>query len=161
MTHSGLLGSSEAAYCGVPIVMTPMYGDQFLNAAALAYRRMGVILHYEDVNKKDVIIDALNVALTNEYRENARKVSLSYRNRLNTPAETAVWWVEHIIRTGGETLNRSKAIGMPWYIYWSCDVISVIAITLLVILGSWIWVIRYLFCRKSKAQKNPVKSKTQ
>lgn len=28
VTHGGLLGSSEAAHCAVPTVVTPMYGDQ-------------------------------------------------------------------------------------------------------------------------------------
>lgn len=28
VTHAGLMGSSEAAYCGVPVVATPMFGDQ-------------------------------------------------------------------------------------------------------------------------------------
>lgn len=28
VTHGGLLGSSEAAHCGVPVIVTPMYGDQ-------------------------------------------------------------------------------------------------------------------------------------
>lgn len=28
LTHGGLLGSSEAAYCGTPVVATPMFGDQ-------------------------------------------------------------------------------------------------------------------------------------
>lgn len=28
ITHGGLLGSSEAAHCGVPTIVTPMYGDQ-------------------------------------------------------------------------------------------------------------------------------------
>lgn len=55
MTHAGLMGSSEAAYCGVPVVATPMYGDQFLNAAAMKQRGMGVILHYEDINENNVI----------------------------------------------------------------------------------------------------------
>lgn len=31
VTHGGLLGSSEAAYCGVPVVATPMYGDQVIS----------------------------------------------------------------------------------------------------------------------------------
>jgi len=28
MSHGGLLGSSEAAYCGTPVVTTPMFFDQ-------------------------------------------------------------------------------------------------------------------------------------
>lgn len=55
MTHAGLMGSSEAAYCGVPVVATPMYGDQFLNAAAMKQRGMGVILNYEDIDENNVI----------------------------------------------------------------------------------------------------------
>lgn len=31
LTHAGLMGSSEAAYCGVPVVATPMFGDQVNN----------------------------------------------------------------------------------------------------------------------------------
>lgn len=55
MTHAGLMGSSEAAYCGVPVVATPMYGDQFLNAAAMKQRGMGLILNYEDINENNVL----------------------------------------------------------------------------------------------------------
>lgn len=55
MTHAGLMGSSEAAYCGVPTVTTPMYGDQFLNAAALVQRGMGVLLNYEDIGENSVM----------------------------------------------------------------------------------------------------------
>lgn len=28
VSHGGLLGSSEAAHCGVPVITTPMFGDQ-------------------------------------------------------------------------------------------------------------------------------------
>lgn len=55
MTHAGLMGSSEAAYCGVPVVATPMYGDQFLNAAAMKQRGMGVVLNYEDIDENTVL----------------------------------------------------------------------------------------------------------
>lgn len=55
MTHAGLMGSSEASYCGVPTVVTPMYGDQFLNAAALVQRGMGVLLNYEDISENTVL----------------------------------------------------------------------------------------------------------
>jgi len=55
MTHAGLMGSSEASYCGVSTVVTPMYGDQFLNAAALVQRGMGVLLNYEDISENTVL----------------------------------------------------------------------------------------------------------
>lgn len=54
MTHGGLMGTSEAAYCGVPTVVTPIYGDQFLNANAMKHREMGVVLKFDDINENSV-----------------------------------------------------------------------------------------------------------
>lgn len=62
LTHGGLMGSSEAAYCGVPVVVTPMYGDQFLNAAALVHRGMGTLLPYEEI-KESTVYKAIKKAL--------------------------------------------------------------------------------------------------
>lgn len=55
MSHGGLLGSSEQAYCGVPSVVTPMYGDQFLNAAAIENRGMGVILPFTEMTTENIV----------------------------------------------------------------------------------------------------------
>lgn len=61
-SHGGLLGSLEAAYCGVPVIVTPICCDQFLNAAALEYRGMGTILHYDNI-KAATLRTAINRAL--------------------------------------------------------------------------------------------------
>lgn len=66
VTHGGLMGASEAAYCGVPVVATPMYGDQFLNSAAFVNRGMGSILHYEDITKEN-LYEAIQFALKPRY----------------------------------------------------------------------------------------------
>lgn len=55
MSHGGLLGSSEAAYCGVPAVVTPMYGDQFMNAAAIVHRGMGVLLPFPHMTTENIV----------------------------------------------------------------------------------------------------------
>lgn len=88
MTHGGLLGSSEAAYCGVPTVSTPFYGDQFLNSAAMEERGMGVVLPYKDMNKETIFL-ALRKALDQKTKESAKKVSYSYKNRPMSPKESA------------------------------------------------------------------------
>ncbi|CAM6032173.1 unnamed protein product, partial [Sphagnum compactum] len=62
MSHGGLLGSSEAAHCGVPMVVTPMYGDQFMNAAAVEYRGMGSIVKYTEMTTEN-IVNAIKIAL--------------------------------------------------------------------------------------------------
>lgn len=64
MTHGGLLGLSEGIYCGVPMVVTPMYGDQGHNAAAAAARGAAIILQYEDITEES-LGNALNEILNN------------------------------------------------------------------------------------------------
>lgn len=48
VSHGGLLGTTEAVHCGVPMLITPFYGDQFLNAGAVEQRRFGVIVDFAD-----------------------------------------------------------------------------------------------------------------
>ncbi|XP_059619400.1 UDP-glycosyltransferase UGT5-like [Phlebotomus argentipes] len=157
MTHGGLLGSSEAAYCGVPAIVTPMYGDQFFNGASLEHRGMGVVLPYEDISK-DTVHKALQKALDSSFLANAKKVSYAYKNRPKTPLETAVWWAEHVIKTGGSPLTKSHSVFLPWYIYHSLDVIATLLLGCVILLTAWIWFIRRLLGSNRK-QKSTVTHK--
>lgn len=65
VSHGGLLGTTEAVYCGVPILVTPFYGDQFLNAAAIENRRFGVIVNFGDFDEPH-LSKALRTILDNE-----------------------------------------------------------------------------------------------
>lgn len=84
--HGGLLGSSETAYCGVPTITTPFYGDQFLNSAALENRGMGVVLKFKDISRETVFA-ALRKALDSKFKASAKKVSYSYTHRPMSPSE--------------------------------------------------------------------------
>jgi glucuronosyltransferase len=158
VTHGGLLGSSEAAYCGVPVVATPMYGDQHLNSAAMVYRGMGVLLPYENINR-DTVYEAIRKALQPRTKENAEKVSFAYKNRPMAPSKSAVFWAEYVIETNGAPFAKSAAAHLPWYIYWNLD----IYITILTVMGffiwTWIYIWRLVF--GNKKTKVTTKSTTQ
>lgn len=121
MTHGGLFGSSEAAFCGVPVVSTPFYGDQFLNSAAMENRGMGVVLKYQDINKDSVFM-ALRKTLDPNMRKNAKKVSFSYTHRPMKPKEAAVYWSEYVIATGGAQLTRPHSGDSHWLVYSVLDI---------------------------------------
>lgn len=144
-THGGLMSSSEAAYCGVPVLLTPMFGDQFLNAAAFVNRGMGYIVHYEDLTTQN-ILEGLKNVLQPTAMKNAKKVSYSYRNRIRTPLETAIWWVEHVAATNGESLIKSHAVNMSAIEYHSLDVIAVLSAGIIVVIASWLWVLKRCLC---------------
>lgn len=125
---------------------------QFTNAAAMVGRGMGTIVHFEDISK-DTIIEAIKFALRPETQENARKVSYSYRNRIRTPKQTAVWWVEHVAATGGAPLTKSRSENMPFYTYYSLDVYFAIIFGLTVTLYSLVWIFKRYRARRLRLSK--------
>ncbi|XP_055307346.1 UDP-glycosyltransferase UGT5-like [Sitodiplosis mosellana] len=144
VSHGGLMGSSEAAYCGVPMVLTPMYGDQFQNSAAAVSRGMGFIVHYEHITE-EAFKTAISNALTTEAMQSAKKVSYSYRNRLKNPLETAIWWVEYVAATRGAPLLKSHSTDLSILAYYSFDIYIVIFFILLVIITFYACILRFTF----------------
>jgi hypothetical protein len=64
LAHGGLLGVIEAVHVGVPMIGIPMYGDQNTNMKMVEAAGMGIILHYSDITK-DNILKALKTVLDN------------------------------------------------------------------------------------------------
>ncbi|XP_036142562.1 UDP-glycosyltransferase UGT5 isoform X4 [Monomorium pharaonis] len=52
--HGGLLGLSEGVYVGLPMILMPMYGDQFHNSAAAANRGAAVVISYSDLTEQSL-----------------------------------------------------------------------------------------------------------
>lgn len=143
--HGGYGGAAEAAHCGVPVVSTPMYGDQFLNSAAFENRGAGIVLPYEDIST-DRILNALEFALSPQCVENSKKLAFAFNNRPLSPKDTAVYWIEHTIASGGQPLMKPFSTSVSWYIYYGLDVISIVILGLIVLGYSWLWILR--LCKK-------------
>lgn len=52
--HGGNLGTTEGVHCGIPILVTPFYGDQFFSGNAVINRKMGTVLPYEDISEQTI-----------------------------------------------------------------------------------------------------------
>lgn len=131
-----------------------MYGDQYLNAAALENRGMGVVLPYEKITK-ELVFSSLRKALDARSSENAKIVQKSFKNRPLSPVESAVWWSEYVILTNGAVLTKSHSVFMNWYTYYSLDVyFAVISIIFMTII-SWIFLIKKICGTNGKSVKKP------
>lgn len=150
------MGSSESAHCGVPMVLTPIFGDQFFNSAGVKSRGMGFVVSYEDITE-ETMTTAINNALSSKAQENAEKVSYSFRNRPQSPIDTAIWWVEHVAATKGAPFLKSHSINMSAFTYYSFDVYATIGVILLVIAYSSIYLTQKCL-KKVKAQKAKTKA---
>ncbi|XP_046658306.1 UDP-glycosyltransferase UGT5-like isoform X2 [Homalodisca vitripennis] len=140
MGHGGLLSTSEAVYCGIPMVLIPMFGDQPNNVAHLAASGAAVKLSYNDITKETVLKALRAVLYDSRYKESAKLLSERFRDRPMSPLDTAVYWTEYVLRHNGARHLRSAAVDMPWYQLWLLDV----ALVLLAGLASVLFVVFWL-----------------
>lgn len=149
MTHGGMLGTSEGVHCGVSMVVTPFYGDQWLNSRALEYREVAVIMNYNEISEEKVY-DSLEKALGSKLQKTAKEVSFAFRNRIETPLKTSVWWIEHAIKTKGARLAQTYSVHLSWFTYYSLDVICTILAVLSVISYICIRLLKFCLCKSAK-----------
>ncbi|KAH8269748.1 hypothetical protein KR018_009818 [Drosophila ironensis] len=150
-SHGGLMGTTEAVSSGVPIVGMPIYGDQSLNIAALVQRGMALQLEFRKLDE-DYLYEALTRALDPSFKRRAIEVADSYNNRIKSPLDTAIWWVEHVAETKGAPLIQPSAVHLSRFVYYSLDVYVVVALLVLAPLLLLVGLIR--LCRREKPKKD-------
>lgn len=113
-------------------------------------RKIGQIVHYEDISR-ETINSAVAYCLSSDVQQNVQKVSYEYRNRLETPKRTAVWWIEHVIATGGAPLIQSQSTFLSSFVYYSFDVYLTIFVIISGLAIIWVLVLKRILCaRKSQ-----------
>ncbi|XP_044259861.1 UDP-glycosyltransferase UGT5-like [Tribolium madens] len=142
ITHAGLLSTIETIYHGMPVLAIPIGGDQNLNAKQIVNKGFGRAISFQDLTE-EALTENINELLTNpSYRQNAKTRSQIFHDRPVTPMETAVYWIEYVIRNGGAPHLRVGALDLPWYRYFLLDVIAFITILSIIVL--------YIFCQTIK-----------
>lgn len=133
ISHCGKGGITEAKYHGVPILAMPMFVDQFSNAVKILNEGWAVSLPLGDINE-NTFSSALDEVLNNaSYTRVAKKLSALYRDRPQHPLETAVFWVEYVIRHNGAYHMQSPGKHLNLLQYYSVDVFVFIGVVLLVV----------------------------
>ncbi|XP_072381212.1 UDP-glycosyltransferase UGT5-like [Diabrotica undecimpunctata] len=156
ITHGGLLSTLETIYYGVPVLTLPIFGDQKMNAAKANIAGYGVSLTFSTITEEE-FSNSLKEILTNKkYTENAKLRSRLMHDRIVKPMDTAVYWVEYIVRNKGAPHLRVAAINMPFYKYFLLDVIA-----LLVLGFSIVSTVVYITCKKVCCSRKNKKSKKE
>lgn len=74
------------------------------------------------------------------YRQNAARISRIFRDRPQHPLDTAVYWVEYVLKYDGARHLRSPAHGLAWYQYLLLDVALFVAIFIYLIVLSVLYI---------------------
>ncbi|KAM9828549.1 UDP glucuronosyltransferase 5 family, polypeptide E1 [Syngnathus typhle] len=162
VTHGGTNGIYEAIYHGVPILGIPLIFDQHDNMV-----RMKAWGGAEIVDVVALDVESFTASLRNivdpkkSYKQNMIKVSQLHRDRPMKPVDTAVFWIEYVMRHRGAPHLRTDSYKLPWYAYHSLDVIAVLALFCF-LLVALMWVSCKCLCKRLLRSKNSTfKSKRQ
>ena len=76
---------------------------------------------------RELVAAIRDVATGASYKAAVSKASSMLRDSPMDPVQRATYWMEHVMKYGGEHL-RSHGSDMPWYQYFMFDVILFLAV---------------------------------
>ncbi|XP_061395083.1 UDP-glycosyltransferase UGT5-like [Musca vetustissima] len=153
ITHGGLFGTQEGVYHGVPMLGIPIYCDQHLNIRKAEQSGYAIKLHFPTITK-ELLKESLEKLIYNpQYRNNIQRYSTIFRDRPMAARETAVYWIEYVIRHKVATHLRSAGLDLKWYEFYLLDVIAFAVGVPLLIIGLLVFIVRKVCCRSSKSVK--------
>ncbi|CAD0204905.1 unnamed protein product [Chrysodeixis includens] len=153
ITHGGLLSTTETVYAGVPIIGIPVFGDQHTNVRRTVAKGIGLEVSMSYSLPADLKVAIEEITSNPRYRENAKMQSLIYHDRPMKPADSLVYWVEHVVRTRGAPHLRSPALLVPLYQRLYLDLAALVALALIAFSS----LVKYLcktVCSKWKVNSN-------
>ncbi|TWW67484.1 UDP-glucuronosyltransferase 2B31 [Takifugu flavidus] len=151
VAHGGTNGVQEAMYHGVPVVGLPVFFDQYDNLLRLKERGGAEILSLRTVDKDDNFLAALKRVLNDpSYRMNMQRLSGLHRDAPMKPMDSALFWIEFVMRHKGAAHLRTESYRLPWYAYHSVDVVLFLTGAVLLTILACTTMIRCLFTKICK-----------
>ncbi|XP_075229433.1 UDP-glucosyltransferase 2-like isoform X2 [Lycorma delicatula] len=130
ITHGGHQSRQEAVHYGVPLISIPFFYDQEWNAKKSFEEEAGLIINFFEVTY-DKVYHALKELLNNDkYKRNMERLSAISKDKAMANVETAIWWVEYVIRHKGAPHLRPAVQDLYWFQYTLLDIIAFISMLL-------------------------------
>ncbi|OAD59649.1 UDP-glucuronosyltransferase 2A1 [Eufriesea mexicana] len=90
----------EAAFHGTPVICFPRNSYESRNAARAVQLGFAHSTEEMGISSNEEIVNTVNqIHETADYRENARKVSLAIRDRINPAVDRLIYWLRYMART--------------------------------------------------------------
>uniref|UniRef100_A0A914WFX4 glucuronosyltransferase n=1 Tax=Plectus sambesii TaxID=2011161 RepID=A0A914WFX4_9BILA len=133
ITHGGYNSLTEATFLGMPLIMLPLFGDQYGNAKRVERLGLGVSLDKFSLTVESIESALSTVLLDKGYKERAMRLAQMIQQKPVQSADLALKWVEFLakFRTVDNLLPESRHMG--WVQYYSLDVISILSLAVFLI----------------------------
>eukprot|EP00079_Xenopus_tropicalis_P020204 XP_012810865.1 PREDICTED: UDP-glucuronosyltransferase 2B17 isoform X1 [Xenopus tropicalis] len=156
ITHGGTNGIYEAIYHRVPIVGIPLFAEQPDNIVHMKSKGMAIMLDFNKMGTQD-LLDAVNTVINNPtYKENAMRLSRIHHDQPVKPLDSAVFWIEFVMRHKGAKHLRPASHELTWYQYHCLDVIGFMFVCLLLFFYITITFLTFCYkkCCRTTKEKN-------
>ncbi|KAM9837768.1 UDP-glucuronosyltransferase 1A5-like [Aulostomus maculatus] len=156
VAHGGTNGIYESIYHGVPIIGIPLLFDQFENVLRLEVRGAAKVVQATQLTSHNFLAAIQEVLHNPAYGSNMRRLSALHRDKPMHPLDTALYWIEFIIRHKGAPHLRTESYKMSWFTYHSVDVVCfLLAVLLTVAAAVWgsIWFLCFRLCKRTKPKQ--------
>lgn len=138
ISHCGMLGTQEAIYHAVPIVGIPIFADQYRNINELIRRSAAVKIDYRKLSNITVAHAMDQIVNNGTYRNNMKIISTRFKDRLNTPKETAAYWVEYVSRHRDADFMKSPLAYLNVGQYYFIEIFVVVLIVIAIFITKFI-----------------------
>ena len=157
VTHGGMNGLYEAIYHGVPLIVIPFLGDQIDVAVRVVSHEIGLKLDKDSLSTGYIHQHLTEVLNNSTYTKNVKRLSAIFRDRPMTPADRAAFWVNHVIKHGGDYM-RTPYHELSFIQYHLIDVIAFITCIVAIVLYILYQLLKVLIhccgccCRKTSSK---------
>ncbi|XP_035639302.1 UDP-glucuronosyltransferase 2A1-like [Oncorhynchus keta] len=156
VTHGGTNGLYESIYHGVPMVGIPLFADQPDNIIHMKNKGAAVMVDFNTMTSKD-LVDGLNSVINDpSYKASMMRLSRIHHDQPMKPLDTAVFWIEFVMRNKGAKHLRVEAHNLSWYQYHCLDVaaalLTIVALVIVVSIKTCIFCFRKC-CKKTKSRQ--------
>ncbi|CAH1728197.1 unnamed protein product [Chironomus riparius] len=126
ITHAGGLSTQESLWYGKPMVGIPFIDDQYRTIEKSVTMGVGVKLEIAKLNV-DIFRKAIKEVIENpSYTENAQKISKLFQDKPKKPLETAIWWIEYVLRNPDAPIYKSPTLELGFLASNNYDIYLVI-----------------------------------
>ncbi|KAG1930609.1 UDP glucuronosyltransferase 5 family, polypeptide G1 [Pimephales promelas] len=119
VAHGGTNGVQEALYHGIPVIGIPFFFDQYDNLLRLQDKGGAKILSISTLNKNTLHAAIQEVIIEPSYRLTMQRLSHLHRDKPVKHLDSALFWIEFVMRHKGAAHLRTESYKLPWYSYYS------------------------------------------
>lgn len=118
--------------------------DQLPNAKQIDSQGWAVVLDFDHLNET-VLSNGIHEMLNNSsYKLTAQKRSRLFRDRPMSPLQTAVYWIEYVIRHDGAKHMQSAAVNLNFFQQNSLDILLVVFVGLYIFYKVTVVILRFV-----------------